>query len=93
MKVKGKVVKHYAMKTYGGSGGIALLFLTSALDGSEWSASSPGSFTPGEKGPVTNWIGGWVSSRVGLDAMKKRKPYPCRESNPGVQPVANRYTD
>jgi hypothetical protein len=34
--------------------------LTSALVGGEWSASSPGRFTPGERGPDTHWIGGWV---------------------------------
>jgi hypothetical protein len=36
------------MKTYGGSGDITNAFLTSALDGGEWSASCPGSFTPEE---------------------------------------------
>jgi hypothetical protein len=35
------------MKTWG-SGGIALPFLTSGLDGGEWSASRSGCFTPGE---------------------------------------------
>jgi hypothetical protein len=40
------------MKTYGGSGGIATPFLTSALDGGEWSASSPGRFTPREISPL-----------------------------------------
>jgi hypothetical protein len=30
-----------------GSGGIASPFLTSAVDGGEWSASRPGRFTPG----------------------------------------------
>jgi hypothetical protein len=39
---------------------------TSVLDGGEWSASLPGRFTPG-----THWIGGWVGSRAGLDAVNK----------------------
>jgi hypothetical protein len=39
------------MKTWG-SEGIAPPFLTSALDGGEWLASSPCRFTPG-----THWIG------------------------------------
>jgi hypothetical protein len=34
------------MKMYGGSGDIALPFLTLALDGGEWSASHPGSCIP-----------------------------------------------
>jgi len=33
-------------------------FLTSALDGGEWSASCPGRFSPRERAHVTNWIGG-----------------------------------
>jgi hypothetical protein len=34
--------------------------LTSALDGGEWLASSPGRFTLRERAPGTHWIGGWV---------------------------------
>jgi hypothetical protein len=59
-----------------GSGGIAPPFLTSALDGGEWSASRPGTFTS-EKGiPVTHRIRGWVCPRTGLEAMEKRKILP-----------------
>jgi hypothetical protein len=52
------------MKTYGGSGCVDLPFLTSELDGGEWSASHPGRLTPG-----TLWIRRWVGSRAGLDAV------------------------
>jgi hypothetical protein len=45
------------MEAYWGSGGIAPHFLTSALDGGEWSASRPGRFTPRERTPRTHWIG------------------------------------
>jgi hypothetical protein len=55
VKVIGKIVW--------GSGGIALSFLTSALDGSEWWASRPNRFTPGERAPGTHCIGGWVGPR------------------------------
>jgi hypothetical protein len=48
-------------------------FLTLALAGGEWAASRPGHFTPGEKAPGTQWIGGWVDPRAGLDDLKKRK--------------------
>jgi hypothetical protein len=34
------------------------IFLTSALDGGEFSASRPGRFTPGERAPGTHWIRG-----------------------------------
>jgi hypothetical protein len=41
-------------------------------------------FTPWEKAPGTQWIGGWVGPRAGLDAVEKRKiSCPCWESNPG----------
>jgi hypothetical protein len=71
--------------------------LTSTLDGSEWSASRPGRFTPRERVPDTHWIGGWVGPRPVLDAVVKRKiPSSLRESKPRtpiVHPVAQRYTD
>jgi hypothetical protein len=57
------------MKTWE-SGGIASPFLTSALDGGEWSASSTGGFNNGERAPGTHWIGGWVGPRAGLDAVE-----------------------
>jgi hypothetical protein len=47
------------------------VFLTSALDGIEWSASRTGRFTPGERAPGTHWIGAWVGPRAGLDNMEK----------------------
>jgi hypothetical protein len=39
------------MQVYGGNGGLAPPFLSSALDGREWSASSHGRFTARGKGP------------------------------------------
>jgi hypothetical protein len=71
--------------------------LTSALDRGEWSASCPGRFTPRERAPGTDWVGGWVGPKAVLDAVVKRKiPSPRQESNPRtpiVQPVAQSYTD
>jgi hypothetical protein len=46
-------------------------YLTSTLDGGEWSASHPGYFTPRERAPSTHWIGGWVGPRYGLDILQK----------------------
>jgi hypothetical protein len=68
-------------------------FLTSALDGREWSASRHSRFIPKEIAPDTHWIGGWVGPRAALDAVVKRKiTKPCRDSNPRtIQPVAQRY--
>jgi hypothetical protein len=65
------------------SGDIAPPFLTSALDGGEWSASFPGRFTPGETAPGTHWTGGSVGPRTGLDAEKRKISLPRRESNTG----------
>jgi hypothetical protein len=47
--------------------------VTSTLGGGEWSASSPGRFTPGERAPGTHSIGGWADPRAGLDDLEKRK--------------------
>jgi hypothetical protein len=58
-------------------------FLTSALDGGEWSASRTGRFIPRERAPSAHWIRGWLDPRAGLDAVERRKiPSPCRDSNP-----------
>jgi hypothetical protein len=58
-------------------------FLTSVLDGSEWSALRPSRFTPGEKAPGTQWIGGWVGPIASLEALAKRKKYlPLPEIEP-----------
>jgi hypothetical protein len=70
----------------GGGKGIAPPFLTSALDG-EWLASRLGLFTPEERAPSTNWIGGRVGSRADLDAMGKIQIAPAGNRNLIVQPV------
>jgi hypothetical protein len=67
-----------------GSGGIPPPLFTLALDGSEWSASSPGQYTSRERAPSNQWIGRWVDPRAGLDAGNRTR---------AVQPVARRYTD
>jgi hypothetical protein len=58
-----------------GNGGIAPSFLTSVLDGGEWSAWCFGHLTRD-----THWIGGWVSLKVRLNDMDKRKILPL----PGI---------
>jgi hypothetical protein len=60
-------------------------FMTSALDGGEWSASRPGrAFTPGERTPGTYCTEGWVGPRAGLDTEDRGKIVcACRGSNPG----------
>jgi hypothetical protein len=58
VKVKAKVpvlnlIKHYAMKVYGGVDVWIHIFLTSALVRGEWSTSRLGRFTPGIESPVS----------------------------------------
>jgi hypothetical protein len=48
------------------------VFLTSEVIGGEWSASRPCRLIPGERAPVTHWIGGWAGPRAGLDDVEKR---------------------
>jgi len=47
-------------------------FLTLALDGDVVSFT-PWPLNPGEGALCTHWMGGWVGSGVGLDAVVKRK--------------------
>jgi hypothetical protein len=63
------------MKTYGGMHVYIVdqCFLDRGTSWSEWSASRPGRFIPGERAPGTHWIGGWVGPRAGLDFVEKRK--------------------
>jgi hypothetical protein len=76
------LTEHHDMRAIGRVEVWPHAFLTSELDGSAWSASHPGRFTPRERAPDTHWIGGWVGPRAGLDAAEKRKiPSPYRDSN------------
>jgi hypothetical protein len=76
---KGKVVpvpvlnEHHAMEAYGGVEVQFHVFLTSALDGGELSASRLSHFTTTERAPRTHWTGGRVGLRAGLHAVVKRK--------------------
>jgi len=69
-KVKAKLflclTKHRAMQTCGRED-VCHTFLTSALDGGEWSASRFARFTPG-----IHCIGFWMVHRAGLDAVPRR---------------------
>jgi hypothetical protein len=58
-------------------------FLTSSLDGGEWSASRPGRALLRERAPGTHCTGGWVCLRAGLDTEVTGKIlFPCRGSTP-----------
>jgi hypothetical protein len=69
-------------------------FLTSAVDGGEWSTSRPGRFSHRERVPATLWIGGWVGPRAGLGCggEEKNSQLLLELEPPIIQPVAQRYT-
>jgi hypothetical protein len=55
-------------------------FLTSALDGGQWSASHIRCFVPKERIPSIQCIGGWVAPSSDLDDLEKREiSYPCQD--------------
>jgi hypothetical protein len=74
------------------SEGTAPPFLTSALDGGEWSASRPDRFTPGERSPGTHWIGGLVGPQP-VWTLWRSSPAHTEDRTSAFQPVARRYTD
>jgi hypothetical protein len=88
------LTEHHAMKAYWGSGGVASRILDLGTDGSEWSASLPGRFTPRERAPGTHWLGDWVGCRAGLQSVVRRKILSlCRDWNPQLSnPLAQRCT-
>lgn len=76
--MQSKVVPMHAMQAHGGIGIWLHLFLTSELNGGEWSAPRHNHFTPGY-----HVIGDWVGSRASRNALEKRKfSCPCQVSNP-----------
>jgi hypothetical protein len=67
-----------------GSGSIAPPFLTSAVDGGEWSAHVPAVLAARKEPPCTLCIVGWVGPIAGLDAVEYRTiSCTCRKRNPG----------
>jgi len=68
-------------------------FFTLALDGGEWSASRSWRITPRERSTSTHYIGGWVDSRAGLNAVANKIPVPTGNRGMVIQHVAGHYTD
>jgi hypothetical protein len=59
------------VKAYGRVDVYMHVFLTSALVGGGWSVSRPGRFTHEEIVPDTQWKGGRLDPRTGMDDMEK----------------------
>jgi hypothetical protein len=69
-------MKHDAIKASGGVGIQRHIFLTSSLDGGEWSRSGSGPYTS-----VIRWIWSWVGPRANPDTVENGISLTCRELN------------
>jgi hypothetical protein len=67
------------MKAYGESGCIDPHFIDLGTSWKRVVSFTPLHLYPGERAPGTNWIGGWVGTRTGLDDVEKRKFLPPLE--------------
>jgi hypothetical protein len=77
------------MEALRGRGSIApTLFLTSALDGSEWSVSYRLHFTPGKRIHSTHCTGSWVGPIADLDKARRKNPI-HQGSNPSSSPYSD----
>jgi hypothetical protein len=63
-------------------------FLISVLNEREWSASRPGSFTPG-----IHWVGGWIGPEPVWMLWRRENLASAGNRIPVVQPVVHRCTD
>jgi hypothetical protein len=70
-------------------------FLTSALEGGEWSASRPGrALPPGKEPPVpTVQEAGWAPEPVWTQRLEERSSTSGRDQTPAVQSVVRHCTD
>jgi hypothetical protein len=70
-------------------------FLTTALEGGEWSASRPGrALPPGKEPPVpTVQEAGWAPEPVWKQRLEEKSSAPVGDRTPVVQSVVRHYTD
>jgi hypothetical protein len=73
----------------------AYIFLTSALEGDEWSASRPGrALPPGKESPVPIvQEAGWTPEPVWTQRLEEKSSATVRDRTPAVQSVTSHYTD
>jgi hypothetical protein len=70
-------------------------YLTSALDGGEWSAWRPGRALPLRKGPPLPIVqeAGWAPEPVWTQGLEEKSSAPVGDRTPFVQSVVRHYTD
>jgi hypothetical protein len=71
----GEVLSAHAMMAYGGVEVQTNSLLTLIVNAGEWLTSCPGHFTPLKRVLSTCQIGGWVSPRVGVVILEKKKDF------------------
>jgi hypothetical protein len=73
----------------------AYSFLTSALDGGEWSESRPGRALPTGKGPALRVVqeAGWAPEPVWTQRLEEKLFTPAGDRTPLVQSVVRHCTD
>jgi hypothetical protein len=89
-KVKSKAVPLHAMEALGGERRCSSYsFLTSALEGGEWSASRPGRALPPGKGPPvpTEQEAGWAPETVWTQRLEEKSSASVGDRTPVVQSV------
>jgi hypothetical protein len=94
MPVKGKLSRYRHASAKGYKRYSSYSFLTSALEGTKWSASRSGHALPRETTPCTNWTGCWVGLKTGLDTDVRGRIF-CLSGDrtPVTQSVDRHYTD
>jgi hypothetical protein len=70
-------------------------FITSTLDGGEWSASRPGRALPPRKGPPVPIVqeAGWAPELVWTQRIEEKSSASVGDRTPVVQSVVSQYTD
>jgi hypothetical protein len=91
----GKLSRYTPWGRLGGGRYSSYSFLTSALDGGEWSASRPGRALPPGKGPPVLIVqeAGWAPEPVWTQGLEEKSSASVGDRAPIVQPAVRHYTD
>jgi hypothetical protein len=77
------LIKHHAMKTYGGAEVYLHVFLTLVMDRDDWSVPHRGCISLGERASHISRIG-WLGPKADLEALEKRKTFALLGTEPGI---------